>query len=83
VFNLGSGQSHSVTDVLAIVAAQLGAEPEADDLPDLPGEAFETLADTTRARALGWSPRISLDEGLRRSIAFIREHVVPAAPARP
>jgi nucleoside-diphosphate-sugar epimerase len=44
--------------------------------PDLPAEAQETLADIAAASALGWSPRVSLEEGLRRSIAYIREHVL-------
>ena len=30
------------------------------------------LCDTSRIRALGWAPRISLDEGLRRTVACYR-----------
>ena len=44
-----------------------------------PGEADRTCADITRARALGWEPRVPLREGLLRSIAYIREHVVGGA----
>ena len=39
--------------------------------------------DISKARAvLGWSPRIGLDEGLRRTLAYFREHVGLTAPSR-
>lgn len=78
-FNLGSGQDHSVREIYALVRRLLGSELEPLVAPDLPGEAQRTLADVARARALGWSPRVGLDEGLRRTIAYIREHVPSAA----
>ncbi len=33
-------------------------------------------------RLLGWEPQIDLDEGLRRTLAYFREHVELARPAR-
>jgi UDP-glucose 4-epimerase len=77
VVNLGGGKSYSVKDILARIQHLLGTSVTPEFKPDLPGEAFETLGDISRARALGWSPRVDLDEGLRRSIAYIREHVLP------
>lgn len=44
--------------------------------PDLPGEAQITLADTSEAKALGWKPKISIREGLERSISYIGEKVL-------
>jgi UDP-glucose 4-epimerase len=75
-FNLGSGRDHSIAEVLAMIQSLVGTSVEPLHLPDLPGEAQRTCADTTRARALGWSPRIDLQEGLARSIRHIREHVL-------
>ncbi|HEX7050696.1 MAG TPA: NAD-dependent epimerase/dehydratase family protein [Longimicrobiales bacterium] len=75
VFNLGSGISYSVREIFEEIRALLGSDIEPEYAPDLPGEARETRADITAARALGWTPRIELTEGLRRSIAYIREHV--------
>jgi nucleoside-diphosphate-sugar epimerase len=40
--------------------------------PDLPGEALVTLADISRARAIGWEPRTGLREGFQTMIDFIR-----------
>jgi nucleoside-diphosphate-sugar epimerase len=75
-FNLGSGTDHSVLDILAEIQSLLGTSVKPVHEPDLPGEALRTCGDMSRARRLGWEPRVSLREGLARSIAYIREHVV-------
>ncbi len=79
-FNVGSGSSHSVLEVYEMLAKMLGSGAPPEHLPDMPGdEAQETLADISAARALGWEPRVSLAEGLKRSIRFIRENVLADA----
>ena len=81
-FNLGSGRSYSVREIFDAVRGLLGSDLEPVHANDLPGEAMETLADVSAARALGWTPRTGLEEGLRLSIAYIREHVlVPGVAA--
>ena len=36
---------------------------------------MKLVSDNTLARDdLGWSPKVSLDDGLRRTIEFIRKH---------
>jgi nucleoside-diphosphate-sugar epimerase len=80
-YNLGFGTPYSVNEIYARIAAQLGSHIEPRHLPDLAGEAQTTHADISKARRLGWEPRVDLDEGLRRSIAYIRERVI-ASPDR-
>jgi nucleoside-diphosphate-sugar epimerase len=75
-FNLGSGQDSSVLEILAEIQALLGTDVQPEFRPDLPGEAERTCGDISRARALGWSPRVELRDGLQRSIDYIRQHVV-------
>jgi UDP-glucose 4-epimerase len=58
------------------VAGLLGTAIEPEYKPELPGEAAATLADVSAARALGWEPRVDLDEGLRRSIDYIKREVL-------
>jgi UDP-glucose 4-epimerase len=78
-FNLGSGQDYSVNEILQEIQTLLGTTIEPVHAPELPGEAQRTCADTSRARALGWAPRVPLREGLCRSIAYIRKHVLGTA----
>jgi UDP-glucose 4-epimerase len=75
-FNLGSGRDYSVNEILRAISSQLGTSLEPVHESDMPGEAQRTCADVTRARSLGWEPRVDLMEGLRRSIAYIRQHVL-------
>jgi UDP-glucose 4-epimerase len=76
VYNLGSGRNHSIAEIYAAIARLLGVDTQPQFKPDLPGEAFATLADIGAARALGWEPKIDLDEGLRRSIDYIKRDVL-------
>jgi UDP-glucose 4-epimerase len=79
-FNLGSGRDHSVVEILGEIQRLLGTDVMPRFEADLPGEAERTCGDISRARSLGWTPRIELRDGLQRSIEYIREHVVTAAP---
>lgn len=73
VFNLGFGRNYSINEIYTIIADALRSNVKPTYKPDLPGEAFANLADITRARSLGWSPKIELREGLKTSIEFIRK----------
>ncbi|WP_447974977.1 NAD-dependent epimerase/dehydratase family protein [Nitrospira sp. Kam-Ns4a] len=77
VFNLGSGENYSVKDIYERVAAIMGTTLAPIYRPDLPGEAQETLADISAARALGWRPKISLDQGLRSFVEYYRKRGLP------
>ncbi len=44
-------------------------------VPDRPSHDRRYLLDSTKMRAeLGWTPRISFEDGLRDTIAWYREH---------
>lgn len=69
-FNLGSGEGHSVAEVAAKALAIAGSklEPAWDPARSAPGDVRELVVDNRRAReALGWSPRVGLEDGLRRT----------------
>lgn len=78
-YNLGSGVNYSVLEIYRRVAELLHTNVAPEMRPDLPGEAQATLADISAARALGWEPRIGLDEGLQRSIDYIKTNVLEPA----
>jgi UDP-glucose 4-epimerase len=79
VFNVGTGTNHSVNEVYQAVETLLKTGLKPLYKPDLPGEAQVTLADISSARELGWFPRVELQEGLGRSISYIREKVLHSA----
>lgn len=72
VFNVGSGTNYSVNEIYALVEGLMKTGLKAISKPDLPGEAEITLADISAAKSLGWSPRINMEEGLRRTIDYLR-----------
>jgi UDP-glucose 4-epimerase len=78
-YNVGTGIGVPFVEMArAITAAAGGGRIEFDRWPAL-AEQIETgdfVADISRIRRdLGWSPAVSLDEGLRRTVAFYRAHV--------
>jgi nucleoside-diphosphate-sugar epimerase len=76
VFNLGSGVNYSVLEIYEVIESILETGLKPVFKPDLPGEAFQNLADISKAESLSWKPRVSLEEGLGLSIDYIRENVL-------
>ena len=73
VFNIGGGSRSSVNQVLATLDRILGRPIRREQQPPQPGDVRHTWADTTRAReALGFHPRISLQDGLRRQVEWVQ-----------
>ncbi len=75
VFNLGTGKNYSVLEIYEMISRLLGVSIPPIFKPDLPGEAQQNLADITESRKLGWEPRISLEEGLKGMIEYIKEEM--------
>jgi len=77
VFNIGGGSRTTVNEVIAEIARIAGREPRVHRHEMQKGDVQHTAADTSAARAaLGFEPRVSLREGLRREVEWLR-----AAPA--
>jgi NAD dependent epimerase/dehydratase len=77
--NLGSGREIRIGDLLELIADLLGRKVhvEVDEQRVRPprSEVSRLLADNRRARELlGWEPRVSLEEGLGQTVAWLREH---------
>jgi UDP-glucuronate 4-epimerase len=66
VINLGGGHRMTLSDTLDVLYGVTGCTPEIVRHAAQHGDARDTWADLTRARALlDYAPRTSLDEGLR------------------
>lgn len=78
--NLGSGEEIAIRDLAALVAREAGFEGKIIWDTSKPNGQPRRRLDTSRATAaLGWSSRISLAEGLRRTVTWYREHRVARA----
>ena len=74
--NLGTGTSYSVREIVEVVGRVVGRELHAvqDTARVRPerSEVMELRADASVARSLGWKPQVSLEDGVRRVVDFIR-----------
>jgi UDP-glucose 4-epimerase len=78
--NLAYGQGNTLVRAAELIAAELGLEPQISFTPSLLGEVTHYVADIRKARnLLGWEPRVPLDEGIPRAVAWFREHPEHAA----
>jgi CDP-glucose 4,6-dehydratase len=77
-FNAGSGRSWPVRDVVQAVcrAAGIDLPPDVRGTGTPAGEIDRQWVDASRLRALtGWEPRVGLDDGLARTVAWYRRHL--------
>jgi nucleoside-diphosphate-sugar epimerase len=75
--DIGSGQLTSIRGIVEDLTRLMnaGLEPAFGARPERPMES-ERAADADAAfRAIGWRAAVPLDEGLRRTIAWYREHL--------
>lgn len=69
IVNLGSGRPVKIIELARIMTKLYGMEAEPIHAPPRPGDIRDSYADISLARkVLGWSPRISLEDGLRKLI---------------
>lgn len=77
VLNLGVDDYCEVRDSIAWICTALGVSPRIECAGGDRGWIGDNpfiLLDTARARALGWKPRLSIRQGVERTVAFLREN---------
>jgi CDP-glucose 4,6-dehydratase len=83
-FNAGGERPYAVGEVVELIArlSGSGVEPDIRGAGNPDGEIDRQYVDATKIRErVGWSPAISLEEGLRRTIEWYRAHPEARAPA--
>jgi len=74
ICNLARGEGHSLGELVELIASELGVEPSVTYKPSWPGEVTRYVANLSRARQLlGYNPKVSLRDGISRSIAWQRQ----------
>ncbi len=73
VYNIGGGNEVTNVDLTHRILDTLG-KPRSliAPVPDRPGHDRRYCLDTTKLRALGWSPRVAFDQGLRDTVDWYR-----------
>jgi NAD dependent epimerase/dehydratase len=80
VINIGSGREVSIGEIVDRVKTLVGRDfpVETDDARVRPeqSEVMRLLCDRSKAeRLLGWAPQVSLEDGLKRTVDYIRDHL--------
>jgi len=71
--NIGPGEDISIAELAALVKDVVGYEGAIEWDRTKPDGAPRKLLDSTRMRALGWTPSIKLGEGIRRTYQWYLE----------
>jgi UDP-glucose 4-epimerase len=72
VFNIGSGRRTSVIELANLIQKLAGRYGEPAFRPPKPGEIKHSYSDISRAGELGYSPKHSLEEGIRKTMSSFR-----------
>jgi dTDP-glucose 4,6-dehydratase len=78
VFNLGTGRDISVREMIELISKALGVEARVEiDAARRRGnqlEVMQLLSDNSKAaNILGWKPSLTLEEGIRRTVDWVKE----------
>lgn len=74
-FEVGSGSPHTVADFVTMAHRIAGSESRLafGGLPYRDGEIMHSVANLDALTALGWSPRVKLEEGIELLVASLRQ----------
>ena len=73
IYNLGESATTTLARLIELIGEALGRTPRIERHPEQPGDVPATWADVRRAREeLGYAPRVPVEEGIRRYVAWFR-----------
>ena len=75
VFNVGTGKPHSLLKLIDLIREVTNLHIRIEYVSSAPGDIPHSYASLDRVKTLGWSPRVSLLEGLRDTVSYYRKMV--------
>jgi UDP-glucose 4-epimerase len=76
--NIGTGIETDIDTLFDVLAQAAGSEAKATHAPGKPGEQRRSCIDNGLAKqVLGWTPSVSLNEGLGETLRFFRARAAP------
>ena len=74
IFNIGTGIETDVNQLFQHVKKLTGSKCEEKHLPAKAGEQMRSVISSKKiTEMLGWKPTVTLEEGLKRTVAFFKE----------
>jgi GDP-L-fucose synthase len=74
--NIGTGKDSSIRELAEIVANVVGFEEKLRFDTSKPDGTPQKLLDVSRLKSLGWSPRISLKDGIKQAYEWCMKNSV-------
>jgi len=73
IFNLGNSKTVELRYLISLIEENLGKKAKIKQLPEQLGDVPITYADISKSkRLLGYSPKISIEEGVKRFVEWYR-----------
>lgn len=83
LFNIGGQRPVQLRDYVALMEKHLQRKARIELLPLQPGDALATCADASALQqTTGFTPQVSLDEGLERFVAWFHQYYTPGNQRR-
>jgi len=78
IYNFGESSTISLADLITLIEKTIGKKAQIERHDDQPGDVPITFADITRAKEeLGYDPKVSVVEGLKRFFDWYKEMKLP------
>lgn len=79
--NIGTGKRTSINELFELFKKETGFEGEAKKAPPRAGEILQSGLDIRHAKeVLDWSPKVSLREGLKKTLTWARREIKATNP---
>jgi UDP-glucuronate 4-epimerase len=74
IFNIGRGEQVNLMDFIDEIEKNVGKEAIRDLAPRHPADTKETWSDTSKLQAYGYSPKVSIAEGVERFYEWYKNY---------
>jgi nucleoside-diphosphate-sugar epimerase len=75
IFNVGVSEETSIIDLTNKIASILGLKLNIITSPKTNGSPMRRCPDITKISSLGYSPKVSLNDGLRKTVEWYKKHL--------
>ena len=79
VFNVGSGEETSMEQLVDVIGQVTAQTPRISQISHITQDTYRLVANIAKLRSLGYTPRVSLVDGVRQLVPELGEH--PALPS--